>query len=568
MAKSDDKKTGALIVELEEAEPEDKVLCWLESSLTRVYPNSPVGEQRSLGLLTARNRNISFQACLRNESLQSLNVECSVEGAADLGVRVRRVGYVPMRNKTGKTPLTELEGWQYVPGLVPDPLFPEQEAPVGPYANQSFWITLSIPEHATPEIKNLTIRFSIQAKAHNRGKAAAELKASVDVRSLVIEPRKDFPVTHWWRPEDIYEYYHVEPWSDEWYALAKPYLENMLVHGSDVFFVPAIYPRREYIVRPAQLLRVTETSPNQFEFDFAEVKRFIDFAKECGFESFEWPHFWIYWGVEHPMRVYHWVDGKAVEFWPLDEDGFGARYMSFLRQFIPELKKFLIEEDILDKSYFHISDEPSGTEAFERYTKARRILKELAPWMKVMDALSELQYGETGIVDYPIPVVDKAQAYVDAGIPHWVYYCCVPRGEWLNRFLDTPLTKIRMSGWLFYKMDARGFLHWGYNYWHKAEQEALVDPFTDATSDNAPWFPSGDPFVVYPGTDGPIDSIRWEVFAESLEDYAMLQTIGIKRDDPLLSEIKTYADFPKTEKWITKALGKALARNTPDGNAH
>ncbi len=64
--------------------------------------------------------------------------------------------------------------------------------------------------------------------------------------------------------------------------------------------------------------------------------------------------------------------------------------------------------------------------------------------------------------------------------------------------------------------------------------------------------------MVYPGESGPIDSIRWEVFAESLQDYAMLQTAGIKPDDPLLAPLKSYAQFPKDESWIEAARTKVL----------
>ena len=84
-----------------------------------------------------------------------------------------------------------------------------------------------------------------------------------------------------------------------------------------------------------------------------------------------------------------------------------------------------------------------------------------------MDALSDIRYGKEGLTDIPIPMVSSAQAYIDAKIPHWVYYCCFPQGPWLNRFMDTPLTKVRMSGWLFYRLGAEGFLHWGFNYWQR-----------------------------------------------------------------------------------------------------
>ena len=88
----------------------------------------------------------------------------------------------------------------------------------------------------------------------------------------------------------------------------------------------------------------------------------------------------------------------------------------------------------------------------------------------------------------------------------------------------------------------------------------MIDPFTEGAAGLWPDIPYGDPFVVYPGPDGPLDSIRWEVFAESLEDYAMLQTAGVDPDDPLLEDIRTYAEFPKTQAWIMEATARVLAR--------
>ena len=66
--------------------------------------------------------------------------------------------------------------------------------------------------------------------------------------------------------------------------------------------------------------------------------------------------------------------------------------------------------------------------------------------------------------------------------------------------------------------------------------------------------------MVYPGPEGPIDSLRWEVFAEGLHDYALLQSAGVRPDDPLLAGIKDYADFPKSADWIAEAPRAVLAR--------
>jgi len=64
---------------------------------------------------------------------------------------------------------------------------------------------------------------------------------------------------------------------------------------------------------------------------------------------------------------------------------------------------------------------------------------------------------------------------------------------------------------------------------------------------------------VYPGPDGPIDSIRWEVFAEAMQDYALLQTVGVERDAKLLAEIRDFANYPQTEDWRKSARRKLLA---------
>src|SRR6186713_415724 len=56
---------------------------WLETSLKRVYPTSPVGSAELSPLLTARNARLSFQACFRNEKINSAMMKCEVVGAGD-----------------------------------------------------------------------------------------------------------------------------------------------------------------------------------------------------------------------------------------------------------------------------------------------------------------------------------------------------------------------------------------------------------------------------------------------------------------------------------------------------
>ena len=539
--------------------PESTAHVWLESSLKRVFPDDAPGSTE-LSLLAPRNARASLQIAVRTGDLVKTATTCSVVDADDLKPRVRFVGLVPVPHHAPGTPLSDLDGLGSIPGMVPDPLMPWSKAEIGPRQSRSYWLSLQIPADAKPGVRTLTVKMTLRGDDKEAKESVVELPVKLEIASLVVQPRKDFSVTHWWWGTTTWDYYKTGMLEDEkWWQITRNQMQDLWDHGNDVAFVPMLFMRVEIVKRPCQLLIVNEPSPGKYTFDWKHVKRFTDMCREIGYRKFEWPHMWIYWGVKHPMRVYtEKQPGKYELLWPGDISGFSDTYLNYLRQFFPEFKAFLDRERLLDGSYFHLSDEPHA-DHIENYRKARQILHELAPWLKTMDALSSIEYGKQGVTDMPIPIVSSAQAYIDAKIPHWVYYCTGPRGKWLNRFCDTPLAKIRMSGWLFYRLEARGFLHWGYNFWNKESSEELLDPFSDATAGGA--YPAGDPFVVYPGKDGTmLDSIRWEVFAESLQDYAILQTADVRPNDPMLAEIKSYEDFPKAEGWIRQATETVLRK--------
>ena len=531
----------------------EEVSCWLESSLNRVFPQSTSRRSAPLDLLAARNSRVSFQVCFRNNTTDIKNVACSIEGLDELKPVIRFVGMVPMYRFTPQTDPEELDGIGHYPGLAPDPLLPETTAVADPFASRSFWITLNIPAAIQPGKHTLKVILSWDGEKKN-----AELPLDITIAPLVVRPREGFHVIHWWRGEATWNYYKTEMFDDRWWQLTKAQLVDLLDHGTDVVYVPVLFDIKPVFKRPCQLLTVDEPSPGTYMFDWSRVEKFMAMCKEIGYKKFEWSHLWVYWGVKNPVRVYKKIGDEYVMLWQPDISGFSDTFINFLKQFLPEFHQFLLKQEVLQDSYFHLSDEP-GDNDIENYRKAQEILNDLAPWMHpIMDALSNINYGRQGLVDIPIPLLPEAKAYLEEKIPHWVYFCTVPRGKYLNRFFDTPLSKLRMAGWLFYHLKAEGFLHWGYNYWNKLESEEVLDPFAHGDAGLYPDIPYGDPFVVYPGADGPISSIRREVFAESLQDYAILQSAGISPDDERFSALHSYADYPKTEEWIQKALSDIL----------
>lgn len=520
----------------------------ISSSLIRHFPQSTVGGKKKLTIDAALNERFSFQVVLRQESGDPITVKAAVDGVNALKVRIRKVGYVPVphHNTSVLTDPLDMEGLRHIPGYVPDPLFDQEEFTLPSHETHAFWFTVTPKQTAKPG----TYPIIVSITPEKGGCRTLKVKAEVKLHSVKLKARQDFPVTNWFYVDSLMDWYKTDQFDSRFWELLQAYMKNVADHGQDVILVPVFTPPLDGVKTPSQLLKVTRRKKGGYSFNWKDVKRYIDLAKKCGIKRFEWSHLFTQWGVKNAIRIYEGQGRDEKLLWPADTGATSDIYRGFLSQFLPELHRFLKQEKLLDKSYFHVSDEPHGEKDVANYVAARALLKGLAPWMKVMDAMSDFVYADK--TDMPIPSIKTFEQFLEAGVDCWCYYCCGPRKEWLNRLMDTPLPKIAMHGFLFYRWPARGFLHWGYNYWYKCQTRELIDPFSVSDAHNWPGWAYGDTFQVYPGQDRPIDSIRWEIFSESLQDYQLLQTLGIDRDDPRLKPLKSFKDFPKSERWRNK----------------
>ena len=518
---------------------------WLSATSMRWYPRSETKVYRGLELDAALNEQISLQACvcLREASPRKIRVDAT--GPEGWTVRVRRVGYVPVRHLNtalAQGPL-EVEGEDFLPGFAPDPLLDENECLLAPDETHAFWVTIRPAADARPGLHRIRVGITPE-----EGKERV-LQAGVRLHDIRLAPRSDFRITHWFYADAISDWYGVKPFSEAFWPVCGAYIDNYAGHGLDTLYVPVFTPPLDGVKRPTQLLRVDEDGNGGYVFDWTDVKRWIDLARSCGITHFEWTHPFTQWGVKHAIRIYAGQGHDEQLLWPPDTPALSPVYRRFLAAFLPELRAFLERENIMDASMFHVSDEPHSEADKANYIAARNLLKELAPWMKTMDALTDIDYGRQGLTDIPVPSISRAVQFFREGIESWCYYCCGPRGAYLNRLMDTPLAKIAMHGFLFYRWPFKGFLHWGYNYWYRSQTRTLIDPFCVQDAEAWPGWASGDPFVVYPGPKGPIDSLRWEVFAEALQDYRLLQTLDLPRDHALLRGLRDFDSFPKRADW-------------------
>ena len=111
-----------------------------------------------------------------------------------------------------------------------------------------------------------------------------------------------------------------------------------------------------------------------------------------------------------------------------------------------------------------------------------------------------------------------------------------------------------------YLYGIKGFLHWGYNFYNSKFSLHPVDPYRVTHADYA--FPSGDPFLVYPGPDGaPLSSVRAEVQDDALLDLRALRLLEQLAGRAFVEEL-IYADAemrPMTFRDYPRGAGYLLA---------
>ena len=208
----------------------------------------------------------------------------------------------------------------------------------------------------------------------------------------------------------------------------------------------------------------------------------------------------------------------------------------------------------LDKAFVYWFDEPDPKDyAFVMAGMQR--LKEHAPGLARM-LTEQPEPALHGGPNLWCPISnefreDVAAARRKAGDRFWWYICCGPRAPFCGEFIDHAGTELRVWLWQTWQRRIEGILVWATNYWtsEAAYPKTLQNPYEDPMSwvsgydtpagTRAPWG-NGDGRFIYPPEaaadghpaqpvlDGPVDSVRWELLRDGIEDYeylAMLQRL-------------------------------------------
>lgn len=540
------------------------------SAMEKVFAaKEPSGEGSMLHMTALKGETVSFQLAYywAGERKERGNVEiCSPVKEC---VHVRQVQLVPC-----EYPCHLKRDEDYLatePGLYPDLLteIPELGFPMVSGQWRSLWVDVEVSEEFEAGTYPVEIRL-----LHN-----GELIGKVDVNIEVIDavlPKLSLLHTEWFHSDCLAKYYDVPIFSEQYWNLVEEFIKEAVKRHCNMILTPIFTPPLDTAVggeRPTvQLVDVWEEKKGKYRFGFERLERWITLCRQCGIEYFEMSHLFSQWGAVAAPKIVGYRDGELQKLFGWNTDASGEEYASFLHQFLAALKPELEQLGIADKTYFHISDEPQMSQ-LESYQSAKNVVAEDLKDYVIFDALSDYDFYQKGLVSQPVCALNHIEPFLeDRPEKLWGYYCTAQCQEVSNRFIAQSGQRTRILGAQLYKYNIDGFLHWGYNFYNSEYSLYEIDPYQCTDAGGA--FPSGDPFLVYPGADGkPEESIRMMMMDEAMNDFRAMKLLEqlSGRDEVMKcienspEEIITFNKYPRSIAYmaacrnrINEAIRRAL----------
>ena len=455
---------------------------------------------------------------IRNEVLSAQGVVKAQQAIADLTVSLG-----PLKLKGGNSDLpTEAVTWNFVgaiqiaenspnhrksgftrpaPARFPDYLSEAKQMGVAAGRYQAVYLTIRVPKDAQTGDYEGVVTF-------HADKGEKTLPLALTVFPLTLSDERHLMVTEWFSTGRFKQFHGVDSSDpDAYYKMLGVYARNMADHRQNVFRVAP------------ELIAATRRSDGKLTFDFSRFDKWCEVFWSTGRMSL------LETGFVARFREGGWSSKEIVlrDFPVRDEAKAASIAMpgkEFLPQFLPALEQHLQERGWLDKTVFHIADEPSNHNIMT-WREASEFVHRYGPRLRRMDAIETPHCLDR--LEVWVPKLDhyatQQAAYTDAqrrGNEMWIYTVGIfQAGAYMNKTADVPLIQSRTMHWLNYRFGLTGYLHWGFNMWTN-------DPF------EAPGQHCGDGWHVYPTKGGLLDSLRWEQMRNGIQDYEYFRLLEEK----------------------------------------
>ena len=493
---------------------------WVVSTGMRLTPASMQTERGAAAYAEAfRNEIVSMQFAIRSsQALKPFKATCSSAAASRAlpcsWVEIRYPGYVPVVER-GE--------------MMADPLMPTPPAEIKPNWTQGVWLTIRVPADAAAGDYKGTLEISAGAESKR-----FDLSLRVLDFALPGMKKGNFDLNIWQDPAAVARVAKVPLWSPEHWKLLEAYARNLAAHGQKSISTSIIYdPWRSQtgFVYPSMVkwsfpgvYKAGEAS--KFQFDFSVFDRYVEMMMKAG--------------IDKSIQCFSMVDGPGhtslcnIGYTDTTTDKLrvcpthvgDAAYRDVWGSFLPALVQHLKQRGWLSRTYMGFDEKPQAI-----MKGIFSVLKADAPELKVSlsgGSSSEdsatagdlvLYYGALRRRDVVRKLLEERRTVGTTTF----YTACGTASP--NTFVYSPQWESRMLPWIAFKNGLAGYARWAYQTWSRNVWKAPL----------LRWH-TGDSFLVYPGKEGPIDSTRWELLRQGIQDYEALTMLKLKiaelRKDP------------------------------------
>ncbi len=483
--------------------------CFAVSDLVRVFEdgyNCPE-PRKSLEIFGIRNEHVSAQCVIKaNRDLQNVTVSLGPLKHIDLPASLPAdalewnfVGSILIEENTPKYRKTDLI--RTAPAQFPDYLSEDREVFIKKGGYKAVYLTIKIPRDAEAGLYKGVVTVKTD-------KEDVSLPLSLRVYPLTLPDERHLMVTEWHSTGNFKKFHDIDASdSERFYEMLTVYAENMAEHRQNVFRVSL------------DLIICKRAANGDLKFDFSRFDKWADIFWDTGRMDLLETGFVARFGeggwssreiILRDFRAQMESNGKRIT----------VPGKEFLPQFLPALENHLREKGWLEKTVFHIADEPSNHNVMS-WRQASDYVHRYAPSIRRIDAIETTHCFDR--LEIWVPKLDHLATWHDVfkraqsrGYELWFYTVGIfQKGSYPNKTVDVPLIESRILHWLNYRFGLKGYLHWGFNRW-------TDDPFA------APGTHRGDGWHVYPKKDGLINSLRWEQMRNGIQDYEYLYMLEDK----------------------------------------
>ncbi len=520
------------------AQSHDGVRLWWASSGWKISQDRPVpnGKDDAIAVCLAKNESEAVQLVVNpKRGLQNfIAAPARLRGPDGQPVptdwlTVLRVRYVFIDRPTDRS---SVRAWW------PDPL-PPFKSPVNleKKKNHPLWVRVHIPTEAKPGLYEGAIRLTADGYS-------VEVPIQITVYDFALPDRMTCTTAFGFDSGAVFRYQKIsEP--EQQRAVIDKYFQNMREHHISPYN-PAPFSRVSTTWRK---LEATEGSDLPDEdrklFQTYPITPVMDWSAwdaemARSFEKFHFNSFRLgipgigggnFFGKDAPEELQGLTENDRA--YQLAFDALCTEYQEHMRA-----------KSWLDEAYIYWFDEP-GPNDYPHVLKGFLKVKNAAPDIPRMITEKPVA-GLIGGPNIWCPVSPKlkfeeTEARRALGERIWWYVCTLPKAPFITEFTDHAAVELRAWLWQTWKYTIEGVLVWQTNLWttNCAYPDRLQNPYEDPMAwmsgygtkpgQKRPWG-NGDGRFMYPPEDatgyqentildGPVDSIRWEMLRDGIEDY-------------------------------------------------